>query len=134
MALRSSVVRVGSKKEYFVKNSILFSVTLGFFAVYSFAGSAAENTIATSQGPIEIHAIEHATFVMQWNENPSRMTENRSRDSPRTAASFSRTTKRAMAQPFSVPLVEGIASFWRGSISQAVRNTRATALKQVSAM
>ena len=34
----------------------------------------------------------------------------------------------------SVPLVDGIASGWRGSISMAVRSTRATALKQVSAM
>ena len=36
--------------------------------------------------------------------------------------------------PFSVPLVDGIASAWRGSASIAARNTRATALKQVSAM
>ena len=37
-------------------------------------------------------------------------------------------------QPFNDPLVEGIRSFWRGSISIASRKARASALKQDSAM
>ncbi len=31
------------------------------------AGSSANGTIATGQGPLTIHPVEHATFVMQWN-------------------------------------------------------------------
>jgi hypothetical protein len=41
------------------------------------------------------------------------------------------TTKIAIAQPFSVPLVEGMTPAWRGSGSMATRSARATALKQV---
>ena len=37
-------------------------------------------------------------------------------------------------QPLSDPLVEGMRSFWRGSISIASRSARASALKQLSAM
>ncbi len=41
---------------------------------------------------------------------------------------------RLSAGQTSVPLVEGTRPAWRGSISVAVRSTRATALKQVSAI
>ena len=53
-----------------------------------------------------------------------------------TAVADSITTKLAMSapHPLSEPLVEGIAPACRGSISQAARSTRATALKQVSAI
>ena len=37
------------------------------FAAIAGAGTASKNTLATGKGPLVIHPIEHATFVMQWN-------------------------------------------------------------------
>jgi L-ascorbate metabolism protein UlaG (beta-lactamase superfamily) len=33
----------------------------------AFAGSDSNNTIETGEGPVVIHPVEHATFVMKWN-------------------------------------------------------------------
>jgi L-ascorbate metabolism protein UlaG (beta-lactamase superfamily) len=38
-----------------------------FFAAVAIAGSSSDNTIATGDGPLTIHPVEHATFVMEWN-------------------------------------------------------------------
>jgi len=51
-----------------VKQFIVFAVACVFLAAVAVAGSSSDNTIATSQGPLTIHPIEHATFVMQWND------------------------------------------------------------------
>ena len=51
-----------------MKQFIVFAVAYMFFAAVTVAGSSSDNTIATSQGPLTIHPIEHATFVMQWND------------------------------------------------------------------
>jgi len=50
-----------------MKQSIVFAVALVFPAMVAIAGSPSDNTIATDKGPVTIHALEHATFVMQWN-------------------------------------------------------------------
>jgi L-ascorbate metabolism protein UlaG (beta-lactamase superfamily) len=38
-----------------------------FLAAVAFAGSPSDGTIATDDGPLVIHTVEHASFVMQWN-------------------------------------------------------------------
>jgi len=50
-----------------VKQFIVFAVGCVFFAAVTIAGSPPDKTIATGQGPLTIHPVEHATFVMQWN-------------------------------------------------------------------
>jgi len=50
-----------------VKKSIVFGIALVFLATVAIAGSPSENTIATGKGPVTIHPLEHATFVMEWN-------------------------------------------------------------------
>ncbi len=50
-----------------MKQIILFAVTGVLLAAGAIAGSSADNTIPTGDGPLTIHPVEHATFVMQWN-------------------------------------------------------------------
>jgi len=50
-----------------VKQSFVFGIALVFLATVAIAGSPSENTIATGKGPVTIHPLEHATFVMEWN-------------------------------------------------------------------
>lgn len=50
-----------------MKQFIVFAVVGMFFATAVIAGSSSANTIATGKGPLTIHPVEHATFVMQWN-------------------------------------------------------------------
>lgn len=50
-----------------MKQFIVFAVACVFLAAVTIAGSPPENTIATGQGPLTIHPVEHATFAMQWN-------------------------------------------------------------------
>jgi len=50
-----------------VKQFVVFAVACVFLAAVTIAGSSSDNTIATGQGPMTIHPVEHATFVMQWN-------------------------------------------------------------------
>jgi len=50
-----------------VKRFFVFTVACGFLAPVVIAGSSSVGTIATGQGPLTIHPVEHATFVMQWN-------------------------------------------------------------------
>ena len=38
------------------------------FAPGAIAGSSADSTIETGQGPLAIHPVEHASFVMLWND------------------------------------------------------------------
>jgi L-ascorbate metabolism protein UlaG (beta-lactamase superfamily) len=45
---------------------VLVTACLSVAAVGS-AGSHSEASIATGKGPLLIHPVEHATFVMQWN-------------------------------------------------------------------
>jgi len=51
-----------------VKQFVVFAVACVFFAAVVIAGSSSDSTIATGKGPLTIHPIEHATFVMQWND------------------------------------------------------------------
>jgi L-ascorbate metabolism protein UlaG (beta-lactamase superfamily) len=51
-----------------VKQFFFFAVACVFLVPVVIAGSSSENTIATGQGPLTIHPVEHATFVMQWND------------------------------------------------------------------
>jgi L-ascorbate metabolism protein UlaG (beta-lactamase superfamily) len=37
-------------------------------AAVASAGTASESTLATGKGPLVIHPIEHASFVMKWND------------------------------------------------------------------
>ena len=50
-----------------MKKIIVFAAAHVFSAVVAIAGSSSDSTIATGQGPLTIHPVEHATFVMQWN-------------------------------------------------------------------
>jgi L-ascorbate metabolism protein UlaG (beta-lactamase superfamily) len=50
-----------------VKQTIIFAVAGVLLAVHAVAGSSSGNTISTANGPLTIHPVEHATFVMQWN-------------------------------------------------------------------
>jgi len=50
-----------------MKQSVVLAVALVFPAIVATAGSPSDNTIATAKGPVTIHPLEHATFVMQWN-------------------------------------------------------------------
>ncbi len=50
-----------------MKRNIIFAAACVSFAAGAIAGSSSETTIATGQGPLTIHPVEHATFVMQWN-------------------------------------------------------------------
>jgi L-ascorbate metabolism protein UlaG (beta-lactamase superfamily) len=49
-------------KQIVILAAVFFSLT----AVVT-AGPSSENTIETGQGPLVIHPVEHATFVMQWD-------------------------------------------------------------------
>jgi L-ascorbate metabolism protein UlaG (beta-lactamase superfamily) len=51
-----------------MKLHIVVAVACMFFAGAAVVGSPSDNTIVTGQGPLAIHPIEHATFVMQWND------------------------------------------------------------------
>ena len=69
------------------------------------------------------------------NEKPSRMNAASAASLHARLPAGCMTIHDAIGHyPFSEPLVDGIASAWRGSRSSAVRSTRATALKQVSAI
>jgi len=50
-----------------VKQFVVFAVACVFFAAVAIAGSSSDNTIATGNGPLTIHPVEHATFVIEWN-------------------------------------------------------------------
>lgn len=50
-----------------MKQFVILAVVCVFFAAVGIAGSLSDGTIATGQGPLTIHPVEHATFVMQWN-------------------------------------------------------------------
>ena len=50
-----------------MKQSFVFGIALVFLATVAIADSQSENTIATGKGPVTIHPLEHATFVMEWN-------------------------------------------------------------------
>jgi L-ascorbate metabolism protein UlaG (beta-lactamase superfamily) len=50
-----------------VKQTILFAVAGVLLAAVAVAGSSSDNLISTGDGPLTIHPVEHATFVMQWN-------------------------------------------------------------------
>ena len=50
-----------------MKQTIIFAVAGVLLAVHAVAGSSSGNTISTANGPLTIHPVEHATFVMQWN-------------------------------------------------------------------
>jgi L-ascorbate metabolism protein UlaG (beta-lactamase superfamily) len=50
-----------------VKEIVTLAVVCVCFTAVVFAGSGSDNTIETSEGPLVIHPIEHASFVMQWN-------------------------------------------------------------------
>jgi len=50
-----------------VKQFFVFAVAWVFLAPMVIAGSSSEDTIATGRGPLTIHPVEHATFVMKWN-------------------------------------------------------------------
>lgn len=50
-----------------MKQFVVFAAAWVFLAPMVVAGSSSDNTIATGQGPLTIHPVEHATFVMQWN-------------------------------------------------------------------
>jgi L-ascorbate metabolism protein UlaG (beta-lactamase superfamily) len=52
---------VKQRIQYFAVPSVLLAMVV-------FAGSASDTSIATAEGPVSIHPIEHATFVMQWND------------------------------------------------------------------
>ncbi|MBD3856349.1 MAG: MBL fold metallo-hydrolase [Acidobacteria bacterium] len=53
--------------EDFVKQLLVFAVACVFLAPVVFAGSSSDDTIATGQGSLTFHPVEHATFVMKWN-------------------------------------------------------------------
>ena len=57
----------GAPREDLVKQFFVFAVACLFLTPVVIAGSSADGTIATGQGPLTIHPVEHATFVMQWN-------------------------------------------------------------------
>lgn len=50
-----------------MKQFFVFAAAWVFLAPMVIAGSSSDDTIATSLGPLTIHPVEHATFVMQWN-------------------------------------------------------------------
>ena len=50
-----------------MRQIIVLAAACVFTAAVAIAGSSSDSTIATSQGPLTIHPVEHATFVMQWN-------------------------------------------------------------------
>jgi len=49
-----------------MKGIVTLAVLCACFTAMASAGSASDNTIETGKGPLVIHPIEHATFVMQW--------------------------------------------------------------------
>jgi L-ascorbate metabolism protein UlaG (beta-lactamase superfamily) len=51
----------------FVKYLIVLFVACLSLATVVSASSHSDTTIATAKGPLVIHPIEHATFVMEWN-------------------------------------------------------------------
>ena len=57
----------GVPREDLVKQFFVIAVACVIFTPMVIAGSSADGTIATGQGPLTIHPVEHATFVMQWN-------------------------------------------------------------------
>jgi len=50
-----------------VKQFFFFAVAGLLFAAVTVAGPSSDHTIATDKGPLTVHPVEHATFVMQWN-------------------------------------------------------------------
>jgi L-ascorbate metabolism protein UlaG (beta-lactamase superfamily) len=50
-----------------VKKVVILAAVCVFFAAVSVAGPRSDNSIATNKGPLVIHPVEHATFVMQWD-------------------------------------------------------------------
>ena len=50
-----------------MKQFFIFAAAWVFLAPMVVAGTSSDDTIATGQGPLTIHPVEHATFVMQWN-------------------------------------------------------------------
>jgi L-ascorbate metabolism protein UlaG (beta-lactamase superfamily) len=64
----SSAPQAGFNREVIVKKFIVCAVVGLFFGQVAFAGTPSDNTIETDQGPLTIHPTEHATFVMQWND------------------------------------------------------------------
>jgi L-ascorbate metabolism protein UlaG (beta-lactamase superfamily) len=54
--------------EDLMKKRSLFTLTVACF-VAAAAGGAGDSSIATDDGPVTIHPLEHATFVMQWSGN-----------------------------------------------------------------
>jgi L-ascorbate metabolism protein UlaG (beta-lactamase superfamily) len=50
-----------------VKQIVMLAVVCFSLAAVVTAGSPSDNTIETGKGPLVIHPVEHATFVMQWN-------------------------------------------------------------------
>ena len=51
-----------------MKQSVVMVGLFVVLAVIASAGTASDNTLATGKGPLVIRPIEHATFVMQWND------------------------------------------------------------------
>jgi L-ascorbate metabolism protein UlaG (beta-lactamase superfamily) len=66
-SVSSSARQAGFNREVVVKQFIICAAVGLFFGQVAMAGSASDNTIETNQGPLTIHPIEHATFVMEWN-------------------------------------------------------------------
>ena len=66
------IIRLADRIEWategFVKQAIVFTVALVFSATVAFTGPPSDTEIATANGPVTIHPVEHATFVMQWNQ------------------------------------------------------------------
>jgi len=50
-----------------MRHIVLWVVVCAAFAMVATIGNASDNTISTGKGPLVIHPIEHATFVMKWN-------------------------------------------------------------------
>jgi L-ascorbate metabolism protein UlaG (beta-lactamase superfamily) len=50
-----------------VKYRLILVVACLALAVVGRAGTDSDTTIATENGPLAIHPVEHATFVMEWN-------------------------------------------------------------------
>ncbi len=54
-------------REDDVKQLFVLAAAWVFLVPMVIAGSPSDDTIATGEGPLTIHPVEHATFVMQWN-------------------------------------------------------------------
>ena len=62
-----SARRAGLNREVFVRYLGIFAVGCVFFAALAHSGSPSDATIATDRGPLKIHPVEHASFVIEWN-------------------------------------------------------------------